>query len=310
MLTDLLARVTLNAMARVLAVLAACLLFCGDVARADSIDNSTRELIPSKPTKVRTAAVLTLGKSKDPRAVIAISSTVTNDKEATIRRIAALALQNMIDAKTADDARSLAFSALERAASIDKDAKVRETAANVLTKLAPYKKTKSTPTVASSSSSKTPTVFVNIDKAIDQSKKAPQDAPDRVAKIVRKGIERTGYSTSWPGGLPTQKELASNKSQGYIVASTVKKIEVTKGGKQTTIACTVAIRVAPWGGKDGGEKWEANRAASASGSAKAMTGNSPNEVTSGMRDCLEAVAEDVTNRQVVPFLKRLAQAGG
>jgi hypothetical protein len=153
-------------------------------------------------------------------------------------------------------------------------------------------------------------VFVNIDKAIDQSKKAPQDAPDRVAKIVRKGIERTGYSTNWPGGgMPTSKELATNKSQGYIVASTVKTIEVTKGGKQTTIACTVAIRVAPWGGKDGGEKWEANRAASASGSAKAMTGNSASDISSGMRDCLEAVAEDVTNRQVVPFLKRLAQAG-
>jgi len=154
-----------------------------------------------------------------------------------------------------------------------------------------------------------PAVFVNIDTATDQSKMAPKDASDRLVKIVRKGIERTGYSTSWPGGLPTQKDLSSNKSQAYIVASTVKKIEVTKGGKQTTIACTVAIRIAPWGGKDGGEKWEANKAASASGSAKAMTGNSANQISSGMRDCLEAVAEDVTTRQVVPFLKRLAQAG-
>jgi hypothetical protein len=39
-----------------------------------------------------------------------------------------------------------------------------------------------------------------------------------------------------------------------------------------------------------------------------MTGNSDRDVMSGMRDCLEAVAEDVTNRQVVPFLKRLAAA--
>ena len=39
----------------------------------------------------------------------------------------------------------------------------------------------------------------------------------------------------------------------------MKKIEVTKVGGQTQIACTVAIRVAPWSGKDGGEKWEANR---------------------------------------------------
>ena len=87
----------------------------------------------------------------------------------------------------------------------------------------------------------------------------------------------------------------------------MKRIDVTKGARQTTIACTVAIRVAPWSGKDGGEKWEANKAASASGSAKAMTsGNSDSAVMSGMRDCLEAVAEDVTNRQVVPFLKRVA----
>lgn len=292
-------------MARALAVIAACLLLCGEAARADSLDTSMKELAASKPQKVRTAAVLALGKSKDPRAVIAVSGSLNTDSEPTIRRIAALALVNMIDGKTPDDARQLAIDALEKAAKSDKDAKVRETAQNVLDKLAPYRK-KAT---SSGSSGSKPAVFVNIEKSIDQSKKAPQDAPDRVAKIVRKGIERTGYSTSWPGGLPTSKDLASSKSQGYIVASTVKKIEVTKGGKQTTIACTVAIRVAPWSGKDGGEKWEANRAASASGSAKAMTGNSPNDITSGMRDCLEAVAEDVTARQVVPFLKRLAQAG-
>ena len=87
----------------------------------------------------------------------------------------------------------------------------------------------------------------------------------------------------------------------------MKKIDITRGGHQTQIACTVAIRVAPWSGKDGGEKWEANKAASASGSAKATTGNErPRRSQSGVRDCLEAVAEDVTARQVVPFLKQLA----
>jgi len=293
-------------MARALAVLAACLLLYGEAVRADTIDNSVKELAAGKATKVRTAAVLALAKSKDPRAVIGVAGSVSKDSDPTIRRIAALALEKMIDAKTAPDALALAFDALEKAAKSDKDAKVKETASNVLLKLAQYKKSKSTPSTGGSA----PAVFVNIEKAIDQSKVAPKEAPDRVAKIVRKGIERTGYTTTWPqGGLPTSKDLASSKSQGYIVASTVKKIEVTKGGKQTTIACTVAIRVAPWGGKDGGEKWEANRAASASGSAKAMTGNSASDISSGMRDCLDAVAEDVTIRQVVPFLKRLAQAG-
>jgi hypothetical protein len=86
----------------------------------------------------------------------------------------------------------------------------------------------------------------------------------------------------------------------------VKKLEITKTGSQTQIACTVAVRIAPWNGRDGGEKWEANRAASASGSAKATVGNSPKMVSGGINDCIEAVAENVTSQQVVPFLKRLA----
>jgi hypothetical protein len=40
-----------------------------------------------------------------------------------------------------------------------------------------------------------------------------------------------------------------------------------------------------------------------------MTGNSDREIAGGMRDCLDAVAEDVTARQLLPFLKRLAAAG-
>ena len=233
-----------------------------------------------------------------------VSNTVTRDSDEKIRRVAALALEKMIDASTATDALELAIASLEKATKSDSNHDVRDTATKTLKTLAPLRAKSSSP-----KANKGPAVFVNIDTATDQSKVAPKDASDRLIKIVRKGIERTGYATSWPGGLPTQKDLSSNKSQAYIVASTVKKIEVTKGGKQTTIACTVAIRIAPWGGKDGGEKWEANRAASASGSAKAMTGNSANAISSGMRDCLEAVAEDVTTRQVVPFLKRLAQAG-
>jgi hypothetical protein len=300
-LTELHARVTLTVMSRALAVLTAALLLCGHSAYADPIDNSVKDSTASSQ-KVRLAAVLALSKSKDARAVLAVSNAVTRDKDDKIRRVAALALEKMVDGSTAPDALELAIISLEKALG-DSDGHVRETATKSLRTLTPLR------AKPNAKASKGPAVFVNIDTATDQSKMVTKDASDRLVKIVRKGIERTGYSTSWPGGLPTQKDLSSNKSQAYIVASTVKKIEVTKGGKQTTIACTVAIRVAPWSGKDGGEKWEANKSASASGSAKAMTGNSANQISSGMRDCLEAVAEDVTTRQVVPFLKRLAQAG-
>jgi hypothetical protein len=298
-------------MSRVLAMLAVVLLVCSSHrAYADAIETSVKELVKTKPPKVRLAAVLALSRSKDPRAVLAVSNTMNRDDDATIRRVAALALEKMIDASTAADARELAFGSLDRAARSDRDPKVRETAQKTIKSLAGVRKVNATATTATTATTASkPSVFVNIDPATDQSKMAPKDASDRVVKIVKKSIERTGYSTSWPGGLPTSKELASSKSQAYIVASTVKKIDITKGPRQTTIACTVAIRVAPWSGKDGGEKWEANRAASASGSAKATTGNSPNDISSGMRDCIDAVAEDVTNRQVVPFLRRVAQAG-
>ncbi len=283
-------------MSRALAVLTACLLL-SRTASADAIDQSVKEL-QARSQKVRLAAALALSKSKDARAVLAVSAALTDDKDSTIRRVSALALEKMVDASTADDARELALGALEKAAKSDVDAKVKSTAQSTLKSLVALRR---------NVKSNKPSVFVNIDSAVDQSRKAPKDAPDRVARIVRRSIERTGYATSWPGGLPTSKELTQNKSQAYNVAANVKKIDITKGARQTTIACTVAIRVAPWSGKDGGEKWEANKAASASGSAKAMTsGNSDSAVMSGMRDCLEAVAEDVTNRQVVPFLKRVA----
>ena len=270
-------------MSRVHAVIAACLLSLGTrAAHADAVELNVSNLEHGEPMKVRLAATLSLAKSTDPRAVIAVSRALDRDDSTTVRRVAALALAKMIIAATADDARSIAFTTLDRAARSDRDPKVRTTATNTLKAIAGQRKQ---PTIASSVGA-APAVFINIDTATDQSKRAPADARDRLAKIVKRNIERTGYSTSWPGGLPTSKDLSSSNAQAYIVASTVKKLDVTKGGNMTTIACTVAIRVAPWGGKDSGEKWEANRAASASGSAKAQTGNSEREINGGMRDCL------------------------
>ena len=290
-------------MSRVLAVIAACLL-CARVAHADTVETNVRQLAnQARADKVRLASALALAKSRDPRAVIGLADALTSDGEATIRRVAALGLEQNVDARTPEDARALALDALEKAAQNDDDAKVRSTASAALRSLDGLRKRKRT---ASANSTAKPSVFVNIDSTIDQSKKLPSGAGDKIAKIVRAAVDTTGYATSWPGGLPTQKDLAKGNAQGYIVASTVKKIDITKSGPQTQIACTLSIRVSPWEGTDGGEKWEANRAASASGSAKATTGNDSRSIQGGVRDCLEAVTENVTTRQVVPFLKRLS----
>ena len=289
---------------RALAVVAACWLLAGArVAAADTVESAVHQL-GDGGYKVRLAAALSLAKSHDPRAVIALASALRDDDSATIRRVAALALEKMVDARTAIDARELALGALESAAQKDIDQKVRDTAARVLKVLSELR-TKRRPV-----SSGKPEVFVTVDGTLDPSKQLPSGAGDRLTKIVKSRIEGKGYATTWPnGGLPSSAELSSSRSRAFIVAPAVKKIEVQKQGSQTQIACTLVVRVAPWGGKDGGERWEANRAASASGSAKATTGLRDRDIENGKRDCLEAVADDVTSRQIVPFIAHLASSG-
>ena len=287
---------------RVIAALALVMLLASGALAADPVESSVRELGTAKSSyKVRLAAALSLSKSRDPRAVLALARSLHDDKEATVRRIAALALQTMIDAKTAEDAKKLGLDALALAAKSDPDQKVRETATKVVTALSGLR--------TASRKKNAPAVFVTIDAVLDQSKKLPKGEAMALEAVVKKSVEATGYATTWPGGLPTQAELTTNHAHGYIVASTVKKLSVSTVNGMTQVACTVAVRIAPWGGSDGGERWEANKAASASGSAKATTGTRPKEIEGGMRDCLETVAEDVTTRQVVPFLKKLATAG-
>jgi hypothetical protein len=284
-----------------LAVLAACSVLCARAAAADTVENNVRQLGGGDTAyKVRLAAALSLSKSRDARAVIALAGALRNEPEATIRRVSALALEKMIDQRTAEDARELGLGALEDASAGDKDSKVRDTAAKALKTLSGLRRKRR---------ADVPAVFVNVDPTVDQSQRMPTEAGDRLTRIVKRSIESTGYATSWPGGLPTSAELTSNRSRAFIVASTVKKLDITKVGGQTQIACTVAVRIAPWSGKDGGEHWEANNAATASSSAKATTSNRERDVQGGVRDCLETVAEDVTSRQVVPFLKRLTSAG-
>ncbi len=296
-------------MSRALAVLTACLLGFWARGAAADVDTSVHDLSSSGAVyKVRLAAALALSKSKDPRAVIGLAEGLERDSDATIRRVCALALEKTMDVNTADDAKQLAFAALDEAAKQDDDAKVRDTAAKTAKALAVLRKRKASSTTSSTSSGSKPDVFVNIDKTMDQSQQVSGDAAGRLTTIVKKGVEaKTGYATSWPGGLPSAADLMSSKSRAFIIASTVKKVDIQRNGHQTSIACTVAIRVAPWGGTDSGEKWEANKVASASGSAKAMTGSNDKDIAGGVRDCLEAVAEDVTARQIVPFLKKLAQ---
>ena len=286
---------------RAVVLAAFCLVLATGGVSADTIDTNISQLDRGS-YKVRLSAALSLAKSRDKKAVIALARALRGDSDATIRRVTALALEKMVDARTDASAKEIALAALELASTNDRDVKVRETADKVLKGLAGLRRSRS-------KRASKPEVFVNVDSTTDQSKQLPSGAGDRLMRIVRQKVESANFKTSWPGGLPTAAELTSSRSRAFIVASTVTKIEITRTTGGTQVACTVTVRIAPWSGRDGGEKWEANRAASASGTAKAMTGNRDSQIQGGVRDCLDAVAEDVAARRVLPFLRQVASAG-
>ena len=101
------------------------------------------------------------------------------------------------------------------------------------------------------------------DRSIEASAEGRERSRRKIVEEQRR--ERPATRRAGRAGCRRQGADRRAESRAFIVASTVKKIEITKGGGQTQIACTVAVRVAPWSGSDGGERWEANQAASAIG---------------------------------------------
>ena len=292
-------------LAPILAVglLSAALAASTSPARADVIDDEVEQLARAPGYKRRLAAVLALSKSHEGRAVLALARALDQDPEAQIRRVAALALAKAVDETTPVAARDVAFGALDRAIARDRDSKVREIATRTLQKLEPLR----TPAPSGDG----PEVFVHVGDAGDLSSQTPRDTLVKLSKTVRQVVARRApdVATEWPGKLPTSRQLAATGTRAFMVAATVSAVDITKDGGKATIACTVSVRIAPWNGTDGAEKWVAHKAASASGSGKAMTGSSPPQVAGGIRDCVLAVGEELTAKQVVPFLKRLLADG-
>jgi hypothetical protein len=271
-------------------------------ARADVIDEEARQLATASAYKRRLAAVLILAKHDDGRAVRALAEALRRDREVQIRRVAALGLSKAVTAATPVTARDLALAALA-AASADKDRKVRELAARALTSLEPLRR----PATARPERPDRPTVYIHLGPGVDLSSQAPRDAVPKLVRAV-KGVvaARTpGAATDWPGAPPTQGDLTAAGARAFLVAPTISALTVSKRGRQAEVACTVSVRVAPWSGTDGSETWTAQRAASASGSGKAITTSDPAGIAGGMRDCVLAVAEEVTANEVVPFLRKL-----
>lgn len=300
------------------AVVAVAIALASAPALADGIEARIAELGDDN-YKLRLASVLALSKSADPRALRALTGVLARAGEKSLRRIAVVGLGKQAASASAA-LRAEVLEALRLAARVDRDAKVRSGAAKAAKRLAalpaardvaevrPAPVTSSGTTATSSgSSTRALKMFVKVDAATDATERLGAEALAQVTGAVRRSVSKAGFSTAWPGALPTAAELRASSSHAYLVAATVKKLEVRRPARGAEISCTVSIMVAPWHGTDGKELWEAERAATAAGSARAETGGSARDISGGIRDCVETVAEEVSQRHVAPFLRRMSE---
>jgi len=265
-------------------------------AHADSVADNIAELSGGDSYKLRIAAAAALASTSDDRAVKALATALRIDKDPQVRKVAAVALKKSVTARTGKSARSAAIEAL-KVGSRDKDTKVRTASRDALD------------TLQVAFSGRAPKVFVKIEPVKDKTRKAKAATPE-LAKAVRGEVTRASrdYAVDWTGTLPTGRELEQLGTRAFVVDAAVSKVSIAQANGRTEITCSIEIRVSPWGGSDGEERWVANQTGKATGSGKATTGNNPRAIDGGIVDCVAAVGEQLTSDQVVPFIRRLASS--
>lgn len=266
------------------------------IARADAIDTSVATLT-SGSVKVRLSAAAALSGYPDDRSVIALAQALRTDKDASVRRAAALALAKVVTRKTGKPARTKAMDALKAASAkkTEKDKKVRATAAKIHKAL-----------TKALAAPKGPPVFVNVDPSADTTKRAPARAVTELDKSVKAMVTKASYSVEWPeDALPTGKELRKHGTTAFVLGASVTKLDFAKKGARVTVSCAVEVKVSPWSGSDGGERWVSGETAKASGSGSAESGSSSSSMAGGAVDCVKAVAERVVGDKIAPHIKKV-----
>jgi hypothetical protein len=235
------------------------------------------------------------------------------DSESTVRRVAALSLGGVAKGRVSSGARRFALKALETSANGDADARVRKSAARALARVRAESDDEggggSAPPVAGGDTrgESGGRLFVHVGKANDLTRQLPDGSAEMVQAAVRGSLRRSApdYAQS-SGNPPTRSELVSRHLRGYYVGAAVAKVAVASHGASAEVSCTVSMRVSPWTGRDGNERLVANESATASGSGRIQTSSS--DARRAATDCAVAVSEELTERQVVPFLRRVAAA--
>jgi hypothetical protein len=265
-------------------------------ARADRVADLAQRLgNRGSSYKVRISAALTLAKMNDDRAITALSRALQKDRAATVRRVAATTLgQRLSKARMTARVRDRAEKVLATAARGDSDPKVRKSALVALSKVRRV-----------AAPRKTHGVWLGIGKAT-VARRIPKQTGPRLQKSLERALRTHApghIKTADHRALPTRAQLSRSGRAGYLVTSQVAELKVKSGrGHRAEVHCTVKMRLAPWSGRDGKERWTAAQTASVSGSARVTSRRDRRSLLAASETCVEAVVEQVTTSKLIPFL--------
>lgn len=255
----------------------------GADARAD-VSRQVRQLRSSDDFKVRLSAALALAKTTDRRAVSALARALARDSSATIRRVAVDSLRRILTQPLPASTVRLGVRALKRAASSDRDRKVRRAAAGAVNRITRRRR-------------RGGGAFVALARPSDPKRRGPRGISQQMFSALQKTVRRGAPA------FDVFARSASPRSRGWFVSASIADVDVRRRGASAEVRCQVAVRVSPL--LDRQERFIAGETASAKGTGRVIGGASRRAIDNSIRECLLAVVEQVTERQVLPFIKQV-----
>jgi hypothetical protein len=257
-------------------------------ALADSVDRLISQLEDDSDDKVRVSAALNLGKLGDPRAVPALTSALSDGKDA-VRGAAATSLGMLIDASADQKTRKRVLDELGRLAKRDTSSLVRKAAQRA------YDRIRKLPT----QSAPTGGIYVNIGSMATKAPKAPDKLKQLMRSITADTFSKRASTmmTAWPaGGTPSLQQLRSSKTSGFHVDGTLVSLETKSKGGATVVSCKVSMLIATYP--------EKSMFGFLDGGAHVESGSSSSEIQYAQEDCVSAVVEDLVSRKIIPVIEQ------
>jgi hypothetical protein len=266
----------------------------GSPARADNVGDLIKQLESDSSDKVRLSAAVNLTKLGDSRAILPLAKALGNDSDKNVRGTAAIGLGTLVTDSTKSSIKNLAVSALKRAAADDDNDLVKSQADKAL-------KAIGVPGAAappSSSGGGGHAIYVNIGPMSSKTGDAANDPKLKalMGKVATKTMQKvaSNMAITWPGGVPTQAQLAAKSTMGFYVDGTVNELKVKESGSSTTVSCKISMLLASFPDKSIFGLLNGGASVQASGSAS--------DIALAREDCVSAVVEDLIAKKIVPTI--------